>query len=197
MKVVTLKQNDFEQACFRLAKEVAIEYSPDVIVGILTGGGYLGRIIHDVLNVDGTVSYVEVEAHRPGHKARGNGVVKSVFAMLPRCILDLARMAESRILEWRNRSREPESRTVTVDVPAPVREKLAGGGCRILVVDDAIDSGVTMASVVECILKQYPGNEMKTAVITVTTASPVVEADYSLYRDRVLVRFPWSNDMKR
>ncbi len=197
MRVVTLKQNEFEQACFRLAKDVALQYSPDIIIGILTGGAYLGRIIYDVLNDDGTKKYVEVAAHRPGHRVRGNGIVKSVFSVLPQCVLDRMRIMESKILEWRNRGKTPEPRQVNVNMPAGVDEKLLGGGCRVLIVDDAIDSGATMASVKDYIMREYPENIIKTAVITVTTASPAVEADFSLYRDRVLVRFPWSNDMKR
>lgn len=197
MRVVTLRQQEFEQACFRLAKDVALQYSPDVIIGILTGGAYLGRIIYDVLNDDGSKKYVEVEAHRQGHRVRGNGIVKSVFSVLPQCVLDGMRMLESKILEWRNRGRTPEPRQVKVEMPAGVHKKLSDGGCRVLIVDDAIDSGATMASVKDYILREYPENTVRTAVITVTTASPAVEADFRLYRDRVLVRFPWSNDMKR
>lgn len=197
MRVVTLRQHEFEQACFRLAKDVALQYSPDVIIGILTGGAYLGRIIYDVLNDDGTKKYVEVAAHRPGHQVRGNGFVKWVFSLLPQSALDGLRILESKILEWRNRGRTPEPRHVNVEMPAGVQKKLSEGGCRVLIVDDAIDSGATMASVKDYIEREYPGNMVKTAVITVTTASPAVEADFSLYRDRVLVRFPWSNDMKR
>ncbi|MBQ9077302.1 MAG: hypothetical protein IJY31_05605 [Muribaculaceae bacterium] len=196
MRVVTLRQKEFEQACFRLAKDVALEYSPDVVIGILTGGGYLGRIIYDVLNDDGTKMYVEAEAHRPGHVVRSGGAVKKILAIMPRRILDLLRMLESRLLEWHYSVKSPEARDVSINMPENVHDRLLAGGCRILVVDDAIDSGGTMASVKDFLAGEYPGNEIKTAVITVTTASPVVEADFSLYCDRVLVRFPWSNDMK-
>ncbi len=197
MRVITLRQKEFEQACFRLAKDVALQYSPDVIIGILTGGAYLGRIIYDVLNDDGEKKYVEVAAHRPGHRVRGSGFVKSLFSVLPQCALDGMRILESKILEWRSRGKTPGQRQVKVEMPTGVQKKLLGGGCRVLIVDDAIDSGATMASVKDYIEREYPGNPVKTAVITVTTASPAVEADFSLYRDRVLVRFPWSNDMKR
>ncbi len=198
MRVVTLRQEEFEQSCRQLAKEVVLSYSPDVIVGILTGGGYIGKLVFDELNGDGTKKYFEVEAHRPGYNAKQNSAVRAMLMMMPRVVLDWARILESKVLEHRYKSRkEIVKREITVNVPDDVREMLVHGGRKILIVDDAIDSGVTMASVMDFFAREFPNNEIKNAVITVTTATPAVGADYSLYNDHVLVRFPWSQDMKR
>lgn len=43
----------------------------------------------------------------------------------------------------------------------------------------------------------YNNISIKIAVITVTTPHPIIDADFYLYHNRVLVRFPWSNDVKR
>ncbi len=198
MRVVTLRQEEFEQSCRQLAKEVGLSYSPDVIVGILTGGGYIGKLFFDELNGDGTKKYFEVEAHRPGYNTKQNSAVKAMLMMMPRVVLDWARILESKVLEHRYKSRkEIVKREIRVNVPDDVREMLTHGGCKILIVDDAIDSGVTMASVMDFFAREFPDNAIKTAVITVTTATPTVDADYSLYNDHVLVRFPWSQDMKQ
>ena len=43
----------------------------------------------------------------------------------------------------------------------------------------------------------YNNISIKIAVITVTTPHPIIDADFYLYHNRVLVRFPWSNDVKK
>ena len=53
-----------------------------------------------------------------------------------------------------------------------------------------------MNSLKEYLEKHYANIVVKIAVITVTTPNPIVDADYFLFHDRVLVRFPWSNDVK-
>ena len=67
---------------------------------------------------------------------------------------------------------------------------------RILIVDDAIDSGRTMKRVVDAIRSVAADKKLAIAVITVTKPQPLVRADYKLYDGGVLVRFPWSKDFK-
>lgn len=64
----------------------------------------------------------------------------------------------------------------------------------ILIVDDAVDSGATLLAVVEAVRIDMPGAEVRSAVITQTTPSPVITPDYTLYNNRTLIRFPWSMD---
>lgn len=64
----------------------------------------------------------------------------------------------------------------------------------MLLVDDAVDSGTTMLRVAEALRCGNPEIELRTAVITVTTAAPLLRPDYTIYDDRTLIRFPWSMD---
>jgi hypoxanthine phosphoribosyltransferase len=65
---------------------------------------------------------------------------------------------------------------------------------RVLVVDDAVDSGVTLATVLRLLRETSPADtELRSAVVTVTLAQPLAEPDFVLYRG-VLCRFPWSFD---
>jgi hypoxanthine phosphoribosyltransferase len=81
-------------------------------------------------------------------------------------------------------SRQPRSRVPTRRVSPS----------RVMVVDDAVDSGVTLAAVLRTLRESCPpGTELRTAAITVTRPSPAVEPDYALWRG-VLCRFPWSFD---
>ncbi len=66
---------------------------------------------------------------------------------------------------------------------------------KILVVDDAVDSGYTLSHVLEAVKAVLPaGAEVRSAVITVTTDDPLVMPDFYLYNDKTLVRFPWAMD---
>ena len=68
-------------------------------------------------------------------------------------------------------------------------------GRKVLIVDDAVDSGATMLAVAEALREANPEAEIRTAAITVTTPKPLITPDYSMYKD--LIRFPWSMDAKK
>ena len=72
-----------------------------------------------------------------------------------------------------------------------------GASARILIVDDAVDSGSTMAAVRKAINAiANPSAVIKIAAITVTTPAPFIEPDFFLLYRYVLCRFPWSLDSK-
>jgi hypoxanthine phosphoribosyltransferase len=64
----------------------------------------------------------------------------------------------------------------------------------MLIVDDAVDTGVTLAVVMEALVKRAPAAAtIRSAVVTLTTTKPVIAPDYVLIRQK-LCRFPWSMD---
>jgi hypoxanthine-guanine phosphoribosyltransferase len=63
----------------------------------------------------------------------------------------------------------------------------------LLVVDDAVDSGATLMRVLAELRKLVPdGTVIRSAVVAVTTKTPLIEPDYVFHRQ--LCRFPWSLD---
>ena len=65
---------------------------------------------------------------------------------------------------------------------------------RILIADDAVDSGVTLATVLRLVDDVCPaGGEIRSAAITQTLENPTARPDYLLFRG-TLCRFPWSFD---
>jgi phosphoribosylpyrophosphate synthetase len=126
-----------------------------------------------------------------------SSTLKNVLRMLPDSITSRLRIVEHIILT--------QLRPHKPGISIPDREELMAienhlGGCgrnpNILIVDDSVDSGATLATVVEAVRNiAGEGANIKTAVITVTTASPFVEPNFMLYR-YVLCRFPWSLDFK-
>ena len=64
---------------------------------------------------------------------------------------------------------------------------------KILIVDDAIDSGMTMSVVQQAILLFDSSATVKTAVIVKTLKYQFFKPDFFLFNE-VLIRFPWSKD---
>lgn len=193
MRVITFDDRAFDDACRALTDKVLSACSPDVVIGIASGGDYVARKMLEYMG--GCVPhYFSVSASRPGHKLKASRGLKRLYSLFPPCVLDEMRKVEAR---WLNRFGNKKERNFSMNTPEKLTNVLQNGVCKILVVDDAIDSGTTMAGVVKFLQGEYPECEILTAVITITTKAPMYKADFFLHNDCTLVRFPWSNDMKR
>ncbi len=178
-KVVTLDKEAFKDVCARLEAECIRPWAPDVVLGIESGGRNVAELLFPA------VPHCYVPLQRPSTRGKG-GVVKRILRSLPRCVADRLRVAESLWLSKFPPARQPFTGALPPALPA------AG---RILVVDDAVDSGNTLLSVVEAVNKSCPDAEIATAVVVVTTDTPVIIPDYYMFNNQ-LIRFPWSADAK-
>ncbi len=198
MQVITLNQEALEVVAARLAEKVEAGCSGlsyDIIIGIRRGGSYVcDAFCHSFPEVLCGKRY-DVALQRPSTRRKG-GIVRSVLKQLPVKVLDLMRMAESRLLSFRNRHKK-EGVTPQVAIDKELAKIVTDTkNPRILLIDDAIDSGHTLSVVITTLKNMNPSATIETAVITETTDSPIVRADYSIYCNRTLIRFPWSNDFK-
>lgn len=185
MKVVTLDSSQFTSTCRRLAADVLSQsFNPEMLVGIRTGGEYVAREMLPSFP-EATLAIVELQRPSTAHKS----MIGNLLPLLPVKLLDALRIVESRIL-----SLLPSRPTPEVRLPADVVAQLPR---RILVVDDAVDSGVTLSAIVNAIRTSRPDADVRSAVVTVTTSSPKINPDFALYRNHTLIRFPWSMDMKK
>lgn len=183
MRVITLDRDAFVVACGELAELVAASGRvPGVIVGIRTGGAY---VADEMARRFPGARREDVTLRRPSTK--GKGRLRWLLGCLPIRVLDLLRMAEAFVL--RHRRRAPGSLELGDGLVG-----LSGGD--VLVVDDAVDSGVTLATVAGSLREANPGVAIMTAAITVTEREPAEMPDFALYNDKTLIRFPWSMDMK-
>lgn len=183
-RVLTLSADLFHKKCSELEAECAC-FIPDLVIGIPTGGRYVAD------NMFGTVAHTYIGAQRPTTHMK-KGVIATLIARLPLRLADWLRIVEASVLQiTRKRKRQP-SIIITGDQASLIKRSQ-----RILVVDDACDSGVTLAATLEAV-GRYAGKhaEIRSAVITVTTTSPIVVPDFALFRNKTLVRFPWSADAK-
>lgn len=188
MRVVTLTPALLADACRQLsARILAAGCSPALVVGIQSGGAEVARLMR--ADFPG-VPYCEVRLSRPSTRQKEAGFVQRLLRRLPLWLCDLLRIVESRIGEWRSRGQLPArvgDLAIDADVPSDGT---------ILLVDDAIDTGATIHTLRQHLAERFPGVTIRVAVITVTTARPVCDADFYLYHDRTLCRFPWSNDYR-
>ena len=175
-KVMTLSDEAFAGACSRL--EAATE-RPDVVLGIETGGRYVAESMHAAV----PHCYVRLQRGPTPRKSR----LRGLLARLPRPVADALRLAEA----WLRGLRRPEPVEFRGELPRELQGKR-----RVLIVDDAVDSGATMHAVREAVCRACPEAQVECAAIAVTTRRPLVVPDKYLYSN-VLIRFPWSMDARR
>lgn len=193
MKVITLHNSGLRTHCAHLQDIVEHEYAPDVIVAIAEGGIPIAELMFR------DIPHYSVKMQRIGTplKKRFGSVLKCA-RLLPTPLKDLLRMGESFVLS-RLKSRRGAGLSTLNTSELEKELKKDGTNSRfkkILIVDDAVDSGVTMHAVTESIKQLMPSSEVRCAVITQTTSKPMISPDFTVYDNLTLVRFPWSTDYK-
>ncbi len=195
MSVVTLSPELLANACQLLSRHVkAAGCVPSLIIGIQRGGAEVARLMKKNFEES---DYCEIRLSRPDTKQKGEGMTHSILQNLPLWLCNILRIAESRINEWRSKGKEPV-RVGEIRLPEEISAQLSdlGTSATVLLVDDAIDTGATLKMARKQLLEKFPKINIKVAVITVTTRHPVCDADFYLYHNRTLCRFPWSNDYR-
>lgn len=196
MRILEFNTNELSQACFRLAHVVNAPNELIAVIGIRSGGAYVGRCIHAAYAEQGLeLVYHELTCRRPSTKAKKASKLDSILPHLPRWLVNLLRRVEARIVSLKLKLRGQEPREVELhDGLSEFLEDLDGG--RVLLVDDALDSGSSMKAVAERLTELNPAVKYEVAVLTVTQQNPVYRPDYTLYQ-QTLIRFPWAMDSKQ
>ncbi|WP_235363804.1 phosphoribosyltransferase, partial [Serratia marcescens] len=116
---------------------------PDVIIGVATGGRYVAEEIGKKINVP----LVIIKRQRNSTKKKSKFRMASFLPFLPRPINDLLRIAE---IKFNERKFRKSGRILSVGAVAHISGDLEHlrKGKRILIVDDAVDSGGTF---IDCI----------------------------------------------
>lgn len=197
MRVITLNEEEFDRHAERLAKAVAEgSHAPyDAIVGVRRGGSLVCDAFLRHFPEEGYGARYDVKLQRPSTKHK-DGSIGKILKRLPYPILDGLRMAESLAFGLRRMIRKSET-IPEVEIPDGLSAALkVNAEPKILLIDDAIDSGDTLFAIAETLKKMNPDAKTDIAVITETTSRPRIRANHTLYRNRTLIRFPWSSDYK-
>ena len=167
----------------RLGRELAAAVSasgfkPDLVVYIETGA----RLIAVSLCRELCVPAVGVRASRPGGGLKA--FLAPLAARLPRCVKD-------RLRRWEERSRVHSATRRTITWPP----RFAVAGRRVLLVDDAADTGNTIATVrAGLVAHGVETSALRTAVLAATTAEGRRAVDFFLFDYNC--RMPWSADSR-
>ncbi len=194
MEVINLLGQDFNLACEAFTLKIMETFAPDIVIGVLTGGGVIGREMMSTFHKKSDCYYVEVKLQRGSTKAKEASNVKALLKRLPEWMLNTLRIMEVELLEIKAKFVKPH-RYGILSLEDDIKKKLVSKGKRVLIVDDCIDTGWTLKIIRDYLEKTYPGNEYKIAVFTTAHRHPVMKADFQLY-NRTLIRFPWAYDAK-
>jgi uncharacterized protein len=195
--LLTLQGPEFDRACGDLMRLVEADYEPTLIVGIRTGGLIVAEAMVRAASVRPPLLPLTCRRATTDTKSR-LPLLRTVLGALPRPLVNLLRRAEHRVVAMGSaqpgRRREVDRAEVTAIAD---RLALQPAPARVLVTDDAVDSGVTLAIVLRLLGDACPaGSEIRSASITQTLDNPTVRPDYVLFRG-TLCRFPWSFDAAR
>jgi hypoxanthine phosphoribosyltransferase len=193
-QVQTLDKARLQRASAELAA-IAAAFEPDMLVGIRSGGY---KVALEMAPYFPSIPLLPFTCRRPSTKKKQSFIgLRNLLHKLPNSITNRLRICEHIVLT-QLLAKKHSAFTADANELAMIKNHLQklGPKPKILIVDDAVDSGATLAAAVSSIKNIAPDNTtIKTAVITVTTASPFVEPNFMLYR-YVLCRFPWSLDFK-
>lgn len=181
MRVITWDENKLQEGCRRL-EEMAREFKPDLIVAIANGGIPVAQYMFP------SIPHCKVECQRKSTSVKSRySMIWSIIRKLPLSVRNFMRIAEAKMLK-----RNSQSGEVNIDSETLLAIQKSS---RILLIDDAVDSGKTLNQVVEHIGEISGDRKVASAVITITTQSPVIVPEYSVYNDSILIRFPWAKDV--
>jgi hypoxanthine phosphoribosyltransferase len=154
-------------------------FRPDCVIYLETGARLLAVEACQHLGVGA----VPLKIQRRGGEAKGR--LARLLGGLPTWLKDLLRQLEARLL-WR---RMQDDRLIG-EAPSV---NLAG--CRVLILDDAVDTGTSVKLAREWAVAQgAQADQVRVAALTVTTALADDAVDFVRFRQ--MCRFPWSSDSR-
>lgn len=202
LPVLDLDHDAVVEATRALARRiVADDLQPRVVLAVLNGGAEPARLLMSELKASGMApDLLEVVMSRPGVSGRKR-LKTQAARFLPRVALNALRRVEHRRQVRRavrvsvQGEHSPDASTMKAlkEIADKVR---AFPRAQLLLVDDAVDSGSTMRTLL-LVAESYgiPRDSIKTVALVATTAVAEQLTDY-FHFCRVLCRFPWSVDAR-
>ena len=197
-KVITLDRKLFKVKCINLC-ELILEnnYVPDVLIGIASGGV---KVLNEIPKISINESRFNLELRRNSTKHKNK---LSFIRYLNINVLNFLRIMESIYVDCKlyiSKKTDIKQSAKYLKKKGFIEEQLLHkeikiSNKKVLIVDDAIDSGETVLVIKSVLEEQFENIEVKVAVITKTLKYSYIEPDFCLFKN-VLIRFPWSNDFK-
>lgn len=195
-RVVTVSEDELPGLANALmARMIADGFAPEALVGIATGGALVVQSIPD----DVAIKRFTCTMRRPGTATKQKLGVTRLLKRLPYGITNLLRILEDRARELSTSAEVPDpSPSLLRSIEAIADEVAHLGICRIAVIDDAVDSGATLACVMGALRDRLPPEvEMRSGVIAQTWwfRRTICQPDFAIY-EKTNCRFFWSYDYR-
>lgn len=192
MKVINFEQKNFDDFLENTLKDWKNDSSKILVLGIKEGGVYLAENVFQVLrNSANQVDLKFIKCQRPSTSVKkknefSKAFIQTIFKISPVIILDLLRNVEHYFLT--KKSIEYNREIILDEI---INFNLYD---KIVIVDDAVDSGVTLQKVNDYVQSlAVKTTKVKSLAVVITSNNAIVTPDFYLYKD-VLIRFPWSLD---
>lgn len=192
MKVINFEQKNFDDFLENTLKDWKNDSSKILVLGIKEGGVYLAENVFQVLrNSANQVDLKFIKCQRPSTSVKKKNefrkaFIQTIFKISPIIILDLLRNVEHYFLT--KKSIEYNREIILDEI---INFNLYD---KIVIVDDAVDSGVTLQKVNDYVQSlAVKTTKVKSLAVVITSNNAIVTPDFYLYKD-VLIRFPWSLD---
>jgi len=166
-------------------------FVPDLVIGIANGG----KLVVDQIDLDPNIISTAIKKQRQGTVVKQRFKAKKILPHLPEFVNNALRRVEVFARETRYKRANEDFTPKAIALPTAII-KLINSANSILIIDDTLDSGWTMAAVIASVQEHASSScTIKSAVINQTFAEPYITADYCLL-DRTIIRFPWADDVK-
>ncbi len=189
--VRTLDASGFEDACASLMRLVQTSYVPELLIGIRTGGLAVAQAMWRT--APGMPAVMPLTCRYPATEPTSQvRWLPNKLQGSPRWRTDAGVQRISTGCSSRLNRHLPDQQ----ESAAIGSIVTTGAATKLLVVDDAVGCGMTLAAALRALRCACPPHtEIRSAAITVTLDDPPMAPDYALYRN-VLCHFPWSFDAK-
>jgi hypoxanthine-guanine phosphoribosyltransferase len=199
-KVMTLSEKEVKEVVMELLDSLEKRgmKSPSYIISILNAGKYIGDIAY--LRYKKYAEKREVLLRRSVTEKKDSKFIRFVLKSLPYFVLNVLRNLEECFLQLffsREAFVNENQHNLILQNFKDIRRSKISPEFPILIVDDAIDSGTTIKTVEEVLVKKLGIEKscIKILAIVKTRENSIIEPDAVKYRN-VLIRFPWSKDFK-
>jgi hypoxanthine phosphoribosyltransferase len=156
-------------------------YKPEHILYVERAGLFIASEI--AKNFACSISGINASRSGASYKSR----LRIILRYLPKVMTDILRRLE----EQSNYHDVNKERNVYIEKSSPPLGK------KLLIVDDAIDTGYSLIAVMDHLISiGYQKEQINTAVLTITKEEPEYRADFFLFAQKSFA-FPWSYTSKQ
>ena len=194
--MITISEQDVPILAQQLLDRMAADaFFPDAVLGIAKAGA----LVVDSLPETSGVARLTCTMQRPSTPAKQRaGLALRMLKKLPYRVTSLLRFIQASARERKTSVVPAPSQSLIQDIDIIAAASRVQGFHRIAVIDDAVDSGVTLACVMTALRQRLPAEvSIRSGAIarTRSRAKTIIQPDYFIY-ENTECRFPWSPDYK-